>query len=133
MLAYDLTSNEAEWIPVQGMASDLSQVEEASAKELSNMVPHDTIEGVQRLDRFREQRSKSGDGGMEGSDAEESTVEAPHKACMDQGYDQLTKMRVTALSMAHAPQHLARGACTPRTATTWDPTPVVSVGRPVPV
>ena len=86
MLAYDPTSNEAEWIPVQGMASDLSQAEEASTRELSNMVLHDTIEGAWRLDRFGEQRSKSGDGGAEGSDNKESATEAPHKEHMEQGY-----------------------------------------------
>ena len=61
MLAYDLVSNEAEWIPVQGMVTDLSQAEEAPARELSNMVLHDWDEGAMRLDWFGEQRSKSGE------------------------------------------------------------------------
>ena len=87
MLAYDPTSNEAEWILVWGTASDLLQAKEASAREQSNMVLHDTTEGAQRLDRFGEQRSKGGDRGTEGSDAEESTMEAPHEKCMDQGYE----------------------------------------------
>ena len=47
MLAYDPTSNEREWIPVRGMASDLSQAEEASTRELNNMILHDTVEGVE--------------------------------------------------------------------------------------
>ena len=36
------------------------------------------------------------------------------------------KMKATALSMAHAPQHLARGACAPHTTTPQDTTPVAS-------
>ena len=40
-----------------------------------------------RLDRFGEQRSESGNGGAERSDAKESTAEAPHKEHMDQGYE----------------------------------------------
>ena len=32
MLAYYLVSNEAEWIPVWGTVCDLSQAEEASAR-----------------------------------------------------------------------------------------------------
>ena len=75
MLANNPASNEAKWIPVRGTASDLSQAEEASTRELSNMVPHDTIEGAQRLNRVGEQRNESGNGGVEGSDAEESAME----------------------------------------------------------
>ena len=60
MLAYDLVSNEAEWIPVWGTASDLSQVEEALARELSNMVLHNSDDGVRRFDQFGEQGSESG-------------------------------------------------------------------------
>ena len=40
MLAYNLSSNEAEWIPVRGTFSDLSQVEERSACTLANLIPH---------------------------------------------------------------------------------------------
>ena len=102
MLAYDLVSNEAEWIPVWGMVSDLSQVEEVSARELNNMVPHDSDEGARRLDWFGKQRSESGEEGMEDSGVEdnvddndgakEGTEEAPHKEetkdePMDQGYE----------------------------------------------
>ena len=50
MLAYDPVSNKVECIPVQGMVSDLSQAEEASTRELSNIVPHNLDEGVRRLD-----------------------------------------------------------------------------------
>ena len=50
VLAYDPTSKEAEWVPMQDTAEDLSQAEEASARELSNMVPLDSAEEVQRLD-----------------------------------------------------------------------------------
>ena len=38
VLAYDPASNEVEWVPMQGSAEDLSQAEEASTRELSNMV-----------------------------------------------------------------------------------------------
>ena len=44
ILASDPTSNEAEWIPVWGTAEDLSQAEEASARELSNMVLLDSAD-----------------------------------------------------------------------------------------
>ena len=62
MLAYGPVSKEAEWIPVQGTVSDLSQVEEASARELSNMVLHDSDEGVRRLDQFGKQEWQGGCG-----------------------------------------------------------------------
>ena len=39
-----------EWVPMWGMAEDLSQTEEASDRELSNMVPLDSAEEAQRLD-----------------------------------------------------------------------------------
>ena len=82
ILAYDPTSNEAEWVPMQGMAEDLSQAEEASTRELSNMVLLDSAKEAQRLDRFGEQRSESrGESG-----AKECPTEAPCEECMDQGY-----------------------------------------------
>ena len=56
VLAYDPTRNEVEWILMLGVADDLSQAEEASARELSNMVPLDSCEEAQRLDQFGEQR-----------------------------------------------------------------------------
>ena len=59
ILIYDPTCNEAEWIPVRGMEEDLSQVEEASTRELSNMVPLDSTTEMHRLDRFGELRSES--------------------------------------------------------------------------
>ena len=68
MLAYNHTTNRAEWIPMWGSASDLSPVEEASAQELSNIVLHDPTEVTRRMDHFGEQRH-------EGS-AEEATAEA---------------------------------------------------------
>ena len=83
VLAYDPTSNEAKWVPMQGMAEDLSQAEEASARELSNMVPLDSTKEAQRLDWFWELRSESGgESGME-----ECSAEAPCKEHMDQGYE----------------------------------------------
>ena len=130
MLAYDPASNEVESIPVWGMAGDLSQAEDASARELSNMVPHDSTEGVRRLDRLREQRSESGKEGAEESDAEECTAEAPHEEHMDHGYKGGSdEVRATALSMVHAPQHLARAVCTPHTITSQDTAPAASAGQ----
>ena len=40
MLAYNPSSNEAEWIPVRGTSSDLLQAEERSAHVLANLIPH---------------------------------------------------------------------------------------------
>ena len=56
MLAYDPATNGAEWVPVQGTASNLSPVEEASAWELSNIVIQDPPEDAPRMDHFREHR-----------------------------------------------------------------------------
>ena len=39
MLAYNPNSNEAEWIPVRGTSSDLSQAEERAACVLANLIP----------------------------------------------------------------------------------------------
>ena len=50
VLVYNPASNETEWVPVWGTAEDLSRAEEASTRELSNMVPLDSAEEVQRLD-----------------------------------------------------------------------------------
>ena len=66
-----------------GTAEDLSQAEEASTRELSNMVLLDSANKAQRLDQFGEQRSKSG--GESGT--EECPAEAPHEEHMDQGYE----------------------------------------------
>ena len=60
MLAYDSTTNGAKWIPMQGSASNLSPVEEASMQELRNIVPHDPSEVLQRMDHFEEQKGESG-------------------------------------------------------------------------
>ena len=38
---YDPATNEAEWVPMWGSASDLLLVEETSTLELSNIMPHD--------------------------------------------------------------------------------------------
>ena len=59
ILAYDPTTNRAEWIPVWGSAGDLLLAEEASAQELSNIVLHDPSEVLQRVDRFGEQMDES--------------------------------------------------------------------------
>ena len=73
----------AQGLLLEGTAEDLSQAEEASTRELSNMVLLDFAEEAQRLDQFGEQRSKSG--GESGT--EECPMEVPHKERMDQGYE----------------------------------------------
>ena len=83
VLAYDRISNEAEWVPVQGMAEDLSQAEEASTRELSTMVPLYSTKEAQRLDQLGEQRSESGGE----SDAKKCPTEAPCEEGMEQGYE----------------------------------------------
>ena len=60
VLAYDPTTNGAQWIPMQGSASNLSLVEEDPAQELSNIVLHDPSEVPQRMDHFGEQKGESG-------------------------------------------------------------------------
>ena len=60
MLAYDPATNGDKWIPMQGSAGNLSPAEEASMRELSNIVPHDPSEVLQRMDCFGEQRGESG-------------------------------------------------------------------------
>ena len=84
------------------MVSNLSQAEEASAGELSNMVLHNSEEGARRLDWFREQRSEIGKEGVEegsveddvndNDGAEEGAKETPceeetENEPMDQGYE----------------------------------------------
>ena len=52
MLAYNPTLNEAEWIPVRGLANDLSWGEERSMAALANYVPHVQKEG-ERIARLK--------------------------------------------------------------------------------
>ena len=44
ILAYNPTLNEAEWVPVHGLANDLSWAEERSTVALANYVPHTPAE-----------------------------------------------------------------------------------------
>ena len=46
VLAYNPTRDEAEWVPMHGLANDLSWVEEKSAVALVNYVPHVSQEGA---------------------------------------------------------------------------------------
>ena len=46
VLAYNPTLNEAEWVPVHGLANDLSWAEERSAVALANYVPHAPAEAA---------------------------------------------------------------------------------------
>ena len=52
ILAYNSTLNEAEWVPMCGLANDLSWAEERSAVALANYVPH-TPEEAERIARLR--------------------------------------------------------------------------------
>ena len=99
--------------PVRGMAGDLSQAEEASARELSNMVPHDSAEGVQRLDRFGEERSESGKEGTEESDTEKSTAEAPHKEPGDERMHQDDKGGFDRDQESHGTEATLKSSCSP--------------------
>ena len=47
ILMYNPTLNEAEWVPVCGLASDLSWAKERSAVALANYVPHASMEMAQ--------------------------------------------------------------------------------------
>ena len=47
ILAYNLALNEAEWVPVRGLANDLSWAEERSAMALANYVPCASVEVAQ--------------------------------------------------------------------------------------
>ena len=67
VLVYSPATNRAKSIPLQGSASNLSPVEEASAWELSNIMPHDPAEVMQRMHPFGKQR---GEGGTEEASAE---------------------------------------------------------------
>ena len=51
ILTYNPALNEAEWVPVRGLASDLSWAEEKSAMALANYVPHTSAE-VARIARL---------------------------------------------------------------------------------
>ena len=116
------------------MVSDLSQVEETSARELSNMVQYYLDDGVRRLDQFRKQRSKSGKEGMEESGAEdnvddndgteEGAEEAPCEEetgneSMDQGYegdsdknsDEESDSTDITLDGSHSPASSQGGTC----------------------
>ena len=50
LLMYDLTHNVAEWVPMHGTVSDLSPVEDSSARELSNITLLHTPEDVPWMD-----------------------------------------------------------------------------------
>ena len=77
VLAYDLVSTGAEWIPVRGTTQDLSRAE-MSALALENMVPHSPDAELERLNRFGESRDagtvgSKGGGGCH-SDKDEDTL-----------------------------------------------------------
>ena len=58
-LTYDSSTNGAEWIPMHGTKSNLSQVKEMLALALCNMVPGILDEGAERLDRSGEYRDEN--------------------------------------------------------------------------
>ena len=55
-LAYEPTTNQAEWVPMRGTVVGLSPAEERSALALCNLVPCDEEEAEERMDRFGERR-----------------------------------------------------------------------------
>ena len=73
VLAYNPSSNEAEWIPVRGTSSDLSQAEERSACVLANLFPHAIGEEEQlKFGRCREIEGSPMDTSMDNVHEEES-------------------------------------------------------------
>ena len=54
VLVYDPQNDRAKWVRFRGSASDLSDVEIASAEELLVYVPSEAVRGVARLDCLAE-------------------------------------------------------------------------------
>ena len=86
VLAHNLNTNEAEWIPMRGTISDLSHAEEVSALTLCNLVPHIPDKGAKRLDWFGEHRDVEGGVG-EAASTEVSCKEGmeDESMCEDKG------------------------------------------------
>ena len=66
VLAYDLVTNGAEWIPVQSTVQELSRAEEMSTLTLYNLVPHSPDADSKRMNRFGENRDTDTVGGKGG-------------------------------------------------------------------
>ena len=82
-------------------------------RELSNIALHDSAEGMWRLDKFGEQRSKSGEEGTEESDAKESTVEAPCEEPRDECMDQDYKESFVGDEESNGTEATLEGSCSP--------------------
>ena len=81
VLVYDPQNDHTEWVRFRGSASDLSDVEIASAEELVAYIPSEATRGVARLDHLAEKRMETspmnvtGKDPIDTSDSEESTLE----------------------------------------------------------
>ena len=67
ILTYDPATNDAEWISVRGTVNDLSPMQDASTRELSNITIPDSPKDVPQIDCFGEHQ-------------QECVAEAPAKA-----------------------------------------------------
>ena len=127
VLAYDSATNGAEWIPIQGSASDLSLVEEASTQELSNIMLHDPTEVMWRMNHFEKQR---GEGGMEETTAETLPEGELAEEAMELGYQPGSKGAVDSESM-DSPQ--SPQACHTMLLLKMPPPEQCQLGGPVPI
>ena len=87
VLTYDPTTNQAEWVPMRGMAADLLLVEERLALALGNLVLRDEDEAEERIDSFGERRDTGGamgGGAKEDPSHEAPCIEAPHNDEMEE-------------------------------------------------
>ena len=89
---------------MQGSASNLSQMEEASTQELSNIVPHDSPEVMWKMDHFGEQR---GEGSTEEATAETLPEGELAEEAMELGYQPGSEGEVDSNSTdsPHSPGH----------------------------
>ena len=111
VLAYDPTTKGTEWIPMWGSASDLLLVEEASTRELSNIMPHDLTEVMQRMDHIGEQK---GEGGVEEATAETLPEGELTEEAMELGYQPGSEGEADSNSMdsSHSPRDTAQHSST---------------------
>ena len=79
ILAYDPSTNKAEWILVRGSVKTLTPAEQVSAMDLSKMVLHSPIRGggsppvpPSRLRKFAKERRGGGDVMEEGEETEDT-------------------------------------------------------------
>ena len=68
VLVYDQQNDHAEWVQFRGSASNLSDVEIASAEELVEYIPSKAMRGVARLDCLVEERMETSPTNVTGAD-----------------------------------------------------------------